>query len=77
MGWWRWIVILVAIFAAVATPTGDPINMALLGGPILILVIVATGVCLLNDRRRARRQSRAGLDFSQLGDDEASSLDLT
>jgi len=77
MGWWRWIVILVAIFAAVATPTGDPINMALLGGPILILVIVATGVCLLNDRRRARRQSRAGLDFSQLGDDEASPLDLT
>jgi len=77
MGWWRWIVILVAIFAAVATPTGDPINMALLGCPILILVIVATGVCLLNDRRRARRQSRAGLDFSQLGDDEASPLDLT
>jgi sec-independent protein translocase protein TatC len=77
MGWWRWIVILVAIFAAVATPTGDPINMALLGGPILILVIVATGVCLLNDRRRARRQSRAGLDFSQLGDDEVSPLDLT
>jgi len=77
LGWWRWIFIIVAIFAAIATPTGDPINMTLLGGPILVLVFVAIGVCLLNDRRRSRRKSRAGTDFAGLSDDEASPLDLT
>lgn len=75
LSWWRWIVILVAIFAAVATPTGDPINMTLLGAPILILICIAVGVCLLNDRRRARRRKAAGLDFDSLSDDEASPLD--
>jgi sec-independent protein translocase protein TatC len=75
IAWWRWIVILVALFAAVATPTGDPINMVLLGGPILILIVVAIGVCLLNDRRRNRKRAAAGLDFSNLSDDEASPLD--
>lgn len=73
VSWWRWILISVFIFAAVATPTGDPINMALLAGPILILVTIAIFVCLLNDRRRARRDGRAGL--AALDDDEASSLD--
>ena len=77
LGWWRWIIIIVAIFAAVATPPGDPINMTLLGAPILVLVFVAIGVCLLNDRRRARRKSRDGTDYSGLSDDEASPLDLT
>ena len=77
VSWWRWIVIIVAIFAAVATPTGDPINMTLLGAPILILIVIATGVCLLNDRRRNRRKRESGLDFSHLSDDEASPLDPT
>ncbi len=75
LSWWRWIIIITAIFAAVATPTGDPINMVLLGGPILILVFVAVGVCLLNDRRRAARRRSSGVDFSGLSDDEASPLD--
>ncbi|MCH1403078.1 MAG: twin-arginine translocase subunit TatC, partial [Candidatus Nanopelagicales bacterium] len=26
MSWWRWIIFVVFIFAAIATPTGDPIN---------------------------------------------------
>jgi sec-independent protein translocase protein TatC len=73
LSWWRWIIISIFIFAAVATPTGDPINMALLAGPVLILVLVAIGICLLNDRRRARRQGRR-VDES-LDDDEATPLD--
>ncbi len=35
MSWWRWIIFVVFIFAAIATPTGDPINLVLLAGPIL------------------------------------------
>ena len=76
VSWWRWIIVAVILFAAVATPTGDPINLMLLAGPILLLVAVAVGVCLLNDRRRARRRVRNGeADFSQYDDDETSPLD--
>lgn len=75
LSWWRWIIFTVFIFAAVATPTGDPVNMALLGGPILILVSIAIGVALLNDRRRARRAARLDpqqTELAALGDDEPS-----
>ena len=76
VSWWRWIIVAVILFAAIATPTGDPINLMLLAGPILLLVAVAVGVCLLNDRRRARRRVRNGeADFSQYDDDETSPLD--
>jgi len=73
VSWWRWIIFIVFIFAAVATPTGDPINLLLLAGPILLLVIVAILISLGNDRRRARRRPKDE-DFSALDDDEASTI---
>lgn len=76
LSWWRWIIFLVFIFAAVATPTGDPINMSLLAAPILVLVTIAIVFSLLNDRRRARRKG-ADIDYSTLDDDELSPLDLS
>ena len=75
LSWWRWIIMIVFIFAAVATPTGDPINMSLLASPILMLVTFAICFCLLNDRRRARRRGRIE-DYSTLDDDEISPLNL-
>lgn len=74
LSWWRWIIFAVFIFAAVATPTGDPINLALLAGPVLLLVSVAIGISLLNDRRRARK-GLLGPDYSQWDDDQASPID--
>jgi sec-independent protein translocase protein TatC len=74
LGWWRWIILTVVLFAAVATPTGDPINLMLLAGPIMVLVAIAVGISLLNDRRRARRRKGSPEDFSDLDDDEASPL---
>jgi sec-independent protein translocase protein TatC len=78
LGWWRWIILAVMLFAAVATPTGDPINLLLLAGPILLLVAIAVGICLLNDRRRARRRAADpdAVDYGELDDDEASPIDL-
>ena len=73
LSWWRWIIVGVMIFAAIATPTGDPINLILLAGPILILVTIAVGVCLLNDRRRRRKGTL--IDYSIYDDDELSPLD--
>ncbi|MFJ3203475.1 twin-arginine translocase subunit TatC [Streptomyces sp. NPDC086989] len=70
--WWRAMVLGITIFAAFATPTGDPLTMLSLAAPIVALYFVALGICLINDRRRRRGNPDALLD-----DDEASELDLT
>lgn len=72
LGWWRGMVIGITVFAAVATPTGDPLTMCLLAAPIVFLYFVAMGICFFNDRRRLRRRA-ADPDFA-LDPDEASSL---
>ncbi|MFJ8165977.1 twin-arginine translocase subunit TatC [Streptomyces sp. NPDC096136] len=70
--WWRGMVLGITIFAAFATPTGDPVTMLTLASPIVALYFLALGICLLNDRRRRRANPDADLD-----DDEASDLDLS
>ncbi|MFE9774326.1 twin-arginine translocase subunit TatC [Streptomyces sp. NPDC005931] len=70
-GWWRGMILGITLFAAIATPSTDPISMLALAGPIWILYFAAAAVALLNDRRRARR------DALRPADDEASELDLT
>jgi sec-independent protein translocase protein TatC len=72
LGWWRAMVIGITVFAAVATPTGDPLTMCLLAAPIVFLYFLAMGICFFNDSRRARRRA-ADPDFG-LDPDEASSL---
>ncbi|MFI1355563.1 twin-arginine translocase subunit TatC [Streptomyces sp. NPDC020898] len=70
-GWWRAMIMGITVFAAVATPSTDPLTMLALAGPIWILYFGAVAVSLTNDRRRRRR------DEAGPGDDEASDLDLT
>jgi len=72
---WRWTVLAVFLFGAVATPTGDPLSMMLLAGPMLILILLAFGFALLNDRRRSRRSTEP--DYDSLSDDEASPISDT
>lgn len=72
LSWWRFMVLGITVFAALATPTGDPLTMGLLAAPIVVLYFGAVGVCLFNDRRRKLGNPDAGLS-----DDEASELDLT
>jgi sec-independent protein translocase protein TatC len=69
--WWRWIVMGVVVFAAVATPTGDPFNLMILALPLMGLMGLAWVAAWLNDRRRARRVGAQ----PQWGDDETSPLD--
>jgi sec-independent protein translocase protein TatC len=71
LGWWRGMIIGITVFAAVATPSTDPLSMLALAGPIWVLYFGAVAFSLLNDRRRRRRE----LDGP--ADDEASELDLT
>ena len=67
---WRWVTVLSMTFAAIATPTPDITAMFMLALPMLLLFVVAIGICLANDRRRDRHQP----DFGDLDDDRASPL---
>lgn len=74
LGWWRGMVMGITLFAAIATPSTDPLSMMVLAGPIIVLYFAATGVSLFNDARRRRRAAQS--PDAGLGDDEASDLDL-
>jgi sec-independent protein translocase protein TatC len=43
------------LFAAMFTPTGDPFTMLLLAIPLILLYLIAGGLSLLTDRRRASK----------------------
>jgi sec-independent protein translocase protein TatC len=69
----RWIVMGIFLFAALATPTGDPVTMSLLALPMCALFAASYVICRLNDRRRARTSSEP--DYGALDDDEASEIE--
>jgi sec-independent protein translocase protein TatC len=69
-GWWRQIVFGVFVFAAVATPTGDPFTMTALALPLCLLILVAYVFCRVHDGRRGRPD----IDYDDLADDQVSPL---
>ncbi|MFN2303632.1 MAG: twin-arginine translocase subunit TatC [Anaerolineales bacterium] len=48
---WRIAVVIIAVIAAVATPTPDPINMAILMAPLLILYLLGILLAMLARRK--------------------------
>ena len=71
LGGWRIATLLIMVFAAVATPTGDAYTMLLLGGPLLVLYLIAGVIARFIDRRRERDRPEWATD---LADDQASAL---
>ncbi|MFE2102472.1 MULTISPECIES: twin-arginine translocase subunit TatC [unclassified Streptomyces] len=71
LGWWRGMILGITVFAAVATPSTDPLSMLALAGPIWVLYFAAVAFSLMNDKRKRRREAAGPAD------DEASDLDLT
>jgi sec-independent protein translocase protein TatC len=71
LGWWRGMILGITVFAAVATPSTDPLSMLALAGPIWVLYFGAVAFSLINDKRKRRREAGGPAD------DEASELDLT
>lgn len=49
---WRLALVSIAVIAAVITPSGDPVTMALLGGPMIVLYFLAILIGWLVVRRR-------------------------
>lgn len=72
---WRWAVVLIATFAAVATPTPDALSMVLVATPMCALYFGAIGVCVLLDRRAGRRRRGASQRLAA-GDDEPLKADV-
>ncbi len=72
LSWWRWMIMGITVFAAVATPSADPLTMLLLAAPIAALFFLAIGIALVHDARKARRAAAEETD-----PDKASDLDLT
>lgn len=71
---WRITVFLVCLFAAMAAPGGDAMSMFYLAVPLLLLFFVAIGLCLLNDKRREKRNAEREADL-EANADKASSLE--
>jgi sec-independent protein translocase protein TatC len=52
---WRWAILAITIFTAIATPAADIASMFLLAIPMVVLYFVAVGIAFLHDRAVARR----------------------
>lgn len=72
--WRRGIIMALFVFAAVATPGSDPISMLVLAIALTLLFELARVIATVHDNRLARRTEAQ--NFSDLGDDEISPLDL-
>lgn len=65
LGWWRITIVVVAVFAAIITPSGDPITMLALVIPMLLLYFASIGLgALLLALRRRRERRRSPVDAS-------------
>ena len=61
---------MIFVFAAIATPTGDPLTMTTLAAPMVLLYFGSIAFAMIIDRHRAR----TGFP-DNWSDDEASPLD--
>jgi sec-independent protein translocase protein TatC len=52
---WRWAILAITIFTAIATPAADVVSMILLAIPMIVLYFAAVAVALLHDRGVERR----------------------
>jgi sec-independent protein translocase protein TatC len=69
--WRAWIIFLVFVFAAVATPSTDPITMVLLAVPMTVLFLISEVIAHIVDRRRGVAGEP---DYADFDDDEASTI---
>ena len=69
---WRWVVVLVALLAAITAAGTDVLTMFYLMAPLLVLFFVAVVICILNDKRRDKRNAKLA-EGEGAGADQATS----
>jgi sec-independent protein translocase protein TatC len=57
---WRIAVVIIAVIAAVITPTVDPVNMALVMGPMVVLYFLSIGLSYLANINRKNETAKQG-----------------
>ena len=65
---WRFSIFGITLFVAAFSPTADPLSMAALAVPLIILYFGAGGIALLVDRKRSRKAAK-------IQDNQASEVD--
>lgn len=66
VGWWRQAIVVIALIAAVITPSGDPISMLALAIPMVLLYAIAIGIgaLILKLRRRSKKRTQEDADVT-------------
>lgn len=62
---WRWVIIFVLLLAAIVAPGPDMMVMFYISVPLMALFFLAVGICLLNDRRRARKLAKQEASYDR------------
>lgn len=67
---WRLAVVIIAVLAALITPTVDPVNMALVMGPLILLYFFSVGLAMIAGRRRESANQSERIPPVKLSPDE-------
>lgn len=66
---WRWAILGIAAFTAIATPAADVLSMVLLAIPMVGLYFAAAGIASINDKRVAKREAALNAEYGIRGDE--------
>ncbi|BAU32395.1 twin-arginine translocase subunit TatC [Microcella alkaliphila] len=67
---WRWAILAIATFTALATPAADVLSMVLLAIPLVGLYFAACAVAAFNDRRIARKEATLADEYGLASSDD-------
>ncbi|MDJ0314737.1 twin-arginine translocase subunit TatC [Arthrobacter sp. H35-D1] len=73
---WRFTILGVVIVSAMAAPGSDVMSMFFLAAPLLVLYFGAIGLCMINDKRRDRRDAKKVKESESNADMATPSTDL-
>jgi len=60
---WRWAILGITAFTAIATPAADVLSMVMLAIPMVGLYFGAAGIASLNDKRVAKREAKLNAEY--------------
>jgi len=63
---WRLAVVIIAVIAALITPTVDPVNMTLVMGPLILLYILSIGLAKIAQRGRVGQTQKESLNTKSM-----------
>ena len=65
---WRWAILAITAFTAIATPAADVVSMVLLALPMIGLYFLATAISIFNDKRVEKRESALNAEYGIVAD---------